>query len=149
MSPNNSFQEETMKLNQVQLYEFTEKFYRERLLIGGSGRTERTRTIAFRPIKPGKMLDKKRGRIEKSTFIPTFLFFLVKSPSVLDRKPRNLACQKYSQSTEDPDIPVPCFRPSTARHKMLFEERLGGEERRLMHLVPAPECWNRLTTARS
>ena len=25
-----------------------------------------------------------------------------------------------------------------ARHKMLFEERLGGEERRLMHLVPAP-----------
>jgi hypothetical protein len=28
-------------------------------------------------------------------------------------------------------------RPSTARHKMLFEERLGGEERRLMHLVPA------------
>jgi hypothetical protein len=28
------------------------------------------------------------------------------------------------------------YRPSTARHKMLFEERLGGEERRLMHL-----CW--------
>ena len=23
----------------------------------------------------------------------------------------------------------------SARHKMLFEERLGGEERRLMHLV--------------
>jgi hypothetical protein len=31
------------------------------------------------------------------------------------------------------------YRPSTARHKMLFEERLGGEERRLMHLVPAQE----------
>ena len=27
------------------------------------------------------------------------------------------------------------YRQSTARHKMLFEERLGGEERRLMHLV--------------
>jgi hypothetical protein len=30
------------------------------------------------------------------------------------------------------------YRPSTARHKMLFEERLGGEERRLMHLVALP-----------